>query len=186
MSTTRKSNFSLLYVEEPGDTEFREFETKHNGTLRRIRRLSDSLDRTSQLHSIGLKKHIMKSVQNVTQKYRDTFKTTKNKDYLKPRELIRELIDLRKRYNHNKKIKEVFNYIYNRLTECQTGDALPLCEIIVTNNDGKSINTVNTLLEPMNEFIIKNNSSASGKRKKTNRMKRKLPAKKRKTKRKYN
>tara|TARA_Y100000389_G_scaffold65977_1_gene62067 strand:- start:1392 stop:1985 length:594 start_codon:yes stop_codon:yes gene_type:complete len=197
MITSRVSQFSPRYVVEEGDEEYYEFEKTNNSTLTRIRNLSDSLDTTDRLHSTAPVKSIMKSVKKVSESYKDAFARTKKKDFLKPIKLVKELIQLKKKYKDNKKIENLFKYIYNDLNRCQTGEALPLCDLIVVNDKGKSINTLNAVIKPMREYRTNYDSYASGKRKtkkkriikkrkKTNRMKGKLPAKKRKTKRKYN
>ena len=198
MTTTRASLFSPRYVVEDGDKEYYEFETSNNSTLRRMKLLSDSLDRTSELHSNAPKKSILKSIEKVSKNYKDAFAKTEKKDFLKSINLVKDLIKLKKKYKNNKKIENLFNYIYNDLNRCQTGDALPLCELIVVNDKGKSINTLNPLIKPMSEYQTNYDSAAASgkrktkkkriikKRKKTNRMNGKLPAKKRKTKRKYN
>ena len=181
---------------EYSDKMYNKFQNKYSNKLQQIKLLDDqfeeidklvySLESNNDVPQETIQRSIDKSIIRLTELYKDAFTTTKNRDFLIARNLVKELTNLKETYKENTKIAKLHTDIKDILYRCQTGDSLPLDEIEVENNNGYTINTVAQLLSYMenkndrNKIVytrkLKRKFSSSGKKRKT----------KRKTKRKHN
>ena len=189
MSRSTKTIISSPHsVTELSDIKYNEFVRKYAYKLQQIELLNDELDNIDKLVSDNdpnvPHEAITSSIVRLRELYKNAYTTTKNHDFLIAIKLVKELTKLKETYKENTKIENLHKRIEENLYRCQTGDALPINDIMVKNNNGNTINTVGQLLShmmgknPRKQYTIyyKKRKTSSGKKRKT----------KRKTKRKYN